>query len=336
MKKYTNLLLTCILVLCLFEGAKAQQSVIQFRNGLTIIIKTEISPQTSAIALGQIYSSNSGNTLHRVLLDRTNKIYIGYDLIIEKQANTRKLKISFKPLSKKPSALIKNSKMSVSSKSGRVNSSIIDQNKSSTGNNENTKPIIIGSLDYKDYTAKLLPNYPKDIILEHEDTLTIDLLQNSKTKAKISDSIKFLFRSGQSNYYFNEGEPAKNYTIEDVILRLERPEIHLGNRRYKTDSTVAGSINWIYIKGKGRFIFSFKPQSNYSFHRIGIIQNNVLSFEFNGDKYKFISKSPILGLGGKWNLWVMHDPNYQPDYELPEDSPFILGTARKVTDLFEE
>ena len=66
-----------------------------------------------------------------------------------------------------------------------------------------------------------------------------------------------------------------------------------------------------------------------------MIRNNKLSFEFKGDKYEFVSKSPILGQGGNWNLWVMHDPSYKPNSRKSKDPAFAFGAAGKVEYLFQ-
>ena len=330
MKKLINLSLACIITPCLFTVSYAQNSFIQLGNGITVVIKTEVSPRNSTAAFGNIYSSNSSNIIHRVLTDRTNKIYFGYDLLIEKQEEAGKFRVSIKPLSKKPDALLKNSGMPMQ---GNSNTRAAVAN--SSGNSQTTGPIIIGNSNYKDYTEISLPNYPKDIILEDGDVLTLDLLENPKTKAKISDLIKIPNKTGQSSYYFSTDTSPKTYSIEDVMLRIERPDIYINNKKYETASTVAGNINWIYINGKGRFIFSFQPQPNYNFQKIGNIKNNELSYEFNGDKYRFVSRTPVLGQGGNWNLWIMHDPDYKATYKVSDGSPFIFGAAGKVSNLFQ-
>jgi hypothetical protein len=45
-----------------------------------------------------------------------------------------------------------------------------------------------------------------------------------------------------------------------------------------------------------------------------------------------------LGFGGKWNLWVMFDPNYKSKSGLTETDPVFLefGSAGGVKYLFEE
>jgi hypothetical protein len=297
-------------VFILFGVSKGQQGMFVLDNGTTVLIKTQMTPPgDSKSSLGNIYSSNSGEVVHRIMTDKENKIYFGYDLLVKKQEKSEKFKVSFKPLSKKPSDFGKN----------------------------NTK---VNGFNYysqfEDFKEKKLPNYPKDIIVEDGDTITLDLLENPKTNTKISDLIKIVYKSSDFGYQFiTEDGSAKDFSLEDVMLRIVRPEISINDKKYTTGGSVAGNINWIYIHGKGRFIFSFMQQPEFNFQKIGIIQDNKISFEYNGDKYQFISESPILGQGGKWNLWVMHDPTYQPGNQMSEENMFNFGATSNVKYLFD-
>lgn len=301
----TGLFLALTLVFC--TTVKAQNGAIQFSNGVTVAIKTETVPQDSTDSLGNIYgyTTSSGNIVHRVMTDRKNKIYFGYDLIVEKQANTEKFLISIKPLSKSPNQLIFG-------------------NNFSTGN----------KLDYDSFTAQSLPKYPEAFILEDGDTVTLDILENPQTRSKISDIIKVTSKSKKSGNYFSEREKAKDFTINDVELRLDNPDILINGEKSKFGGGAAGNLVWVYIHGKGRFIFSFAPQPEFNFQKIGTITDNKITFNYNGESYEFINKSPVLGSDGKWNLWVMFDPNYKFSYKLSPESPYSWGAADKVEYLF--
>ncbi|HET6893161.1 MAG TPA: hypothetical protein VFH31_18800, partial [Pyrinomonadaceae bacterium] len=44
--------------------------------------------------------------------------------------------------------------------------------------------------------------------------------------------------------------------------------------------------------------------------KVGLIEDNKISFAWNGVSYEWVSREPIVGSGGLWNLWVLHDPNF--------------------------
>ena len=333
MKRIINLSLMGIFVLCLVGAAKAQYGIIKLGDGTSIVVRTKITPSASKSSLGNIYSSNSGNIVHRILTDKKNKIYFGYDLVFEKESDG-KFRVSIKPLSKTPDAIMSRTKITaLNQEMERARAKARGSNRVSVSRS-GTASRRFGS-DFSDYTEKALPNYPEDFVVNDGDTISLDILENAKNNTKITDLIKISSKSEGFNYYsFNDDKPARDFTLDDVIFRMEQPKVYINDKEYKTNTTVAGNVSWIYIKGKGRFIFSIKPQPGFNFQQIGTIRNNKFSFEFNGEKYRFVSKSPIVGMGGNWNLWVMHDSDYQTSYELSEENPFAFGAVGRVENLF--
>ncbi|NNF00102.1 MAG: hypothetical protein HKN25_13860 [Pyrinomonadaceae bacterium] len=327
MKQILNITLISLIAICFSSKAAAQQGTIQMSNGINVRINTKITPSGNSSGLGNIYSSNSGNVIHRVLTDRVNRIYFGYDLLIKKHKDKGKFTVSIKPLSKTPDSLIDR----VTAPTGA--------SRAGSGRNRTSAAVSSKRPDYKNFKQRSLPKYPDDITVSDDDIITLDLLENRSTKAKISDLIRISESSGNftsysSNTSLLNDKPAKDFSIDDIIFRIERPIIYIDEKKYSARNTIAGKVSWVYIKGKGRFIFSIQPQPGYNFRKIGTIRNNLFSYEFKNEKYKFVSNAPILGLGGNWNFWVMHDPDYQPRYETTEENPFIFGAADSVKTLF--
>ena len=300
-----NSVLISVLTVVSFGTINAQSGSIQFDN-VVVAIKTETVPPGSSDSLGNIYSSGttfSGNIVHRVMTDTKNKMYFGYDVAVEKQGETDKFKVSIRPLSKSPNQIL-----------GRHEASALP--------------------DYDKFTAQSLPKYPEAVILDDGDTITLDILQNPQTRVKISDIIKVTSKSKKFGNYFSERENAKDFTIGDVDLRFDYPDILINGEKSKFGGGASGNVIWIYIHGKGRFIFSFSPHPGYNFQKSGVILDNKISFDHDGDSYEFINKSPVLGSGGKWNLWIMFDQNYKPSYKISPESPYQFGAADKVEYLF--
>lgn len=113
-------------------------------------------------------------------------------------------------------------------------------------------------------------------------------------------------------------------------------EIYVNDEKVKFNGGgMIGSVIWIYFPNKGRFIFSPIERPGYNFQRIGVINNKTMSFNYAGVNYKFVSNKPILDSFGKWNLWVMFDPDYQSNSQTSDDKSLQLGAAGKVEGLFE-
>jgi hypothetical protein len=304
----------------LFGVAQAQQAIIRFDNGITVAVKTKTTPPNkNTEGYGNLYSSDnySGNTFHRILTDINNKIYFGYDLVVEPSSEKGKYNISFKPLTKTPQDFYKNYK-----------------------NNDVVKSMKLPN--YEGFTARSLPEYPSGIILSDGDTMTLDILENPQTKSKISDVIVVTNDNRKYGDYFSDSKPPRDFKIEDVQFGLKEIGIYINDELYKsTRGGMSGAVIWIYIPGKGRFIMSPFEQPGYNFQKTGIIDNKQIIFDYDGDKYKFTSKDFILNYGGKWNLWVMLDTDYKPTKEqvgitMTTVEGLKFGSADSAKYLFEE
>ena len=47
------------------------------------------------------------------------------------------------------------------------------------------------------------------------------------------------------------------------------------------------------------------------FQKSGAIRDNVISFQSDGQQYEVRTAAPLLGSKGAWNLYVLHDPQFQ-------------------------
>jgi hypothetical protein len=229
-------------------------------------------------------------------MDLKNELYFGYDIIVSPQAGKNKFQLSFKPLSINAGKFV----------------------------------------DVYNFAAQILPKYPDDILVEDGDTVTLELLENPQTKVKISDVIKITTGSSKGGDFFSEQKPARDFTVDDVELQLTNLEVFVnGEKIGKGGGGMSGANIYIYLPDKGRFIMSPFPRKGFNFQKIGIIENNKVSFTFNGDSYKFVSASPVLGLGGKWNLWILYDADYRSSYNLSPNS-YEKGAADKIEFLFKK
>lgn len=315
-KKLQNLCLIAVFVFTFFGAAKAQKGILQLSNGVTIAIKTQTTPPNETTeGYGNIYGRDDlkNNTFHRILTDIKNKIYFGYDLSVEPLAEKGKYSVSIKPLTKELKEFY-----------------------------EDNAFVFEKMPKYDEFTARSLPEYPSGIILRQGDTLSLDILENPQTKSKITDVIAITNDGRNFGDYFSGGKPPKDFTIEDVQIGLKEIKIYIDGKLYKSSRAgISGAAIWIYFPGKGRFIMSPFEQPGYNFQKIGVINNSQITFNYDGSAYKFVSKDFVIGYVGKWNLWVMLDPDYKPT--MPQagltfntTDGLILGSVQNVKNLFEE
>lgn len=302
--------------LCCFFGIKsdvnAQQNSISLnKKGISVYFKIETSsPRTSKVNFNSVYftgyeDAEKESRIHRVLGDRASGAYFGYDLIIESGDAPNKFRVSVKPLSIMPPERL------------RLN----------------------------DLTAHALPKYPADLMIEDGDTIALDLLVNQQTKVKIVDLIKitakrpsaadsFGFGAATGGAGFNPSassggfgasagggfnkQPARDFTPNDVKLRLTVPKLLVNGaaspaRGADWNGSIEGSIIYIYVPEKGRFVFSLFQRDGFDFSKAGVVENDKINFQANGDSYELVSAAPIVSGGGNWTLWVLSDTDYQPD-----------------------
>ena len=315
-KFLTVALLTFGCFLAVAGDVKAQQSSVSFnKKGISVIFKIETtSPDASKQSFGSVYFTGYDETekesrVHRILADRSDGAYFGYDLVIESDGAPNKYKVSIKPLSINPPEQMRLS----------------------------------------DLTALSLPKYPEDMIVEDGDTIALDVLVNPKTKVKIVDLIKITTKKPQSSDSFgftatangsgfnsnsdagsgsgfstssNRGmsgrQPTRDFTLDDIKLRLTSPKLLVGGavspiRGSEWNGIIEGSIIYLYIPEKGRFVFSLFPRNRFNFQKDAAIENNKINFQSNGERFELISAAPIVSSGGNWSLWLLNDPNYKPD-----------------------
>ena len=281
-------------------------------DGIIVDVKTQMTPPNKTVGgYSSIYTSdeNSGNRFYRILTDVKNKIHIGYDLVVEPLPEKGKYSVSIKPLSKEPKEFYR-----------FMNASKYMPN-------------------YEGFTLQNLPEYQSGIILSEGDTMTLDILENPQTKSKISDVIVVTNANREAGKYVSDGKPSKDFTIKDVEIGMKGIDIYIDGKKYRSaGGGMSGAVIWVYFPGKGRFIMTPFEQPGYDFQKIGVIDNKQIVFNYDGSDYKFVSKDFVLGFGGKWNLWVMFDPNYKPDLKLNTEDPNLLvyGAVDGVKYLFEE
>jgi hypothetical protein len=159
----------------------------------------------------------------------------------------------------------------------------------------------------------------------------LEILENPQTKVKIVDLIKVTRKSGTAGDFFLERKPARDFTINDVELRLTDIEVFINGKSIgKACDAVSGANIYFRFPERGLIVMSPFPRPGFDLPKIGVIENNVIKFASNGDDFRFVSSSPILGNGGKWNLWILHDPGNKSVTKSSAAAPFECGATDRL------
>lgn len=307
-KGFILIWLACCLFFVNTKQVVAQASVRFNESGISVVFKTETtSPKSDKTARGSVFVKHvppgAENMIQRVISDRESGLYTGYDLVVAQDASTGKFRVSFRPLSLKR-----------------------DQGESSNN-----------------VAARSLPKYPEDVIVDDGDTIALEIFENPQLQLKIVDMITITSKAPKPNAASSVNNAstasgrAKDFTPQAPELKLTNFDIFVNEAKAIEPSSgrggggsVSGAIIYFYLEGKGRFIFSLSPHEGYDFQKIAVIEDNQISFTFNGESYKLISSSPVFGEGGNWNLWVLHDPDYRPNVKFFGSSRYLIGAADRI------
>jgi len=178
--------------------------------------------------------------------------------------------------------------------------------------------------------------FPAPQIIEDGDTVSLDVLVNPQTGTKLIDLIT-VSSNNQTIPTATSTAAPHDFSVDDVVLSVRGSELHINGEippeSQSSTLSCSGHLILFYVEGRGRFVFSIKPHNDYGFEKAGEIVDNKISFTIGGDKYEWISKSPIVGAGGSWTLWVLHEPDYRPTEPHFSSSKFMVGAMDNVKSL---
>ncbi|MBO0858322.1 MAG: hypothetical protein J2P21_07645 [Chloracidobacterium sp.] len=270
-----------------FAQGAAQPREQGFRlNGVVVTFLPTASDPATLEGITRSYGID-GNTISMSLINESTDMYISYRLKVERLDDTTKLKISVLPPTEEEIR--------------HMNESVwLKKLKRNWPNKSN-------------YGPAPLPRYPEPRIINISDKVELPLLINSQTGARISDVLRF---------EIDKPRPVRDFTLDDVALKLASFRLLINGETRSGDKPFggfAGPLPWFAVPGKGRFILSIQPHEGYNFQKIGVIEDNAISFTFGGDNYEWISGGPVIDHGGKYHLWVLYDPNFEPGKQALDD-----------------
>jgi hypothetical protein len=290
--------------LCAAQEKRVQQLVVPLESAGYVAFKTEaVAPEaqnassSSDIDLQSVVKPqvlvDENHVVHRVLVDGTGALIFGYDLIIEPLVNSRQFKVSVRPLDPE---FEKQMRARQSSRTGRTALQL---------------------------NASTFPRSTEAQIIDDGDGFALELLVNPQTGVKIVDVVKASFDQSRL-WEAPKLPPTRDFTLDSVEMAVKDYKLYINGRRVsggRPSQGFAGALLWFYVPDKGRFIFSLTPRAGYDFEKVARIEDNKISFTIGEDVYEWVSSTPIVGSGGKWNLWVLRDKRYSPSvFYVPKET----------------
>lgn len=290
MKSKALVTIVCLFAACVVARAQesARQLIVPLMEGGFVAFHSETA-WADAKRTGRQFQSlppilraeaqlDDNHLIHRVLVDAGGRLAFGYDLSVAANPTSKQFQITVLPLDQQFEKRLK------AADPDRLN--------------------------------EIIPTFPKSATpqtLDDGDAFSLDLLINQNAGVKIVDVVRVTFdkthlRDSPRNAPRDLTVDAVELSINDYRLLLNGSVVAVG----KSTSPCSGALIWLYVEDHGRFIFSLTPREGYEFQKVGIVDGNRIEFTLGGDRYEWLSASPILSGGGTWNLWVLHDPKYSP------------------------
>ena len=269
----------------------SSQLTVPMQSGAFVRIRTEsVPPNAGGETSNLVESEDKPNLLHRVFVDAKNNLFFGYELLVERVASSWQFRVTVRPLSEDYLQQLR------------------------------ARPAFQKRQLHPSYNAAAFNAAPQ--LVNDGDTFTLDVLQSRRTGAKIVDVITVSRTDPGMQEPVTDTAP-RDLTLDDVQLKMTNYRLSVNSAPVKDRPSggCSGALIWFALPDRGRFIVSLVPHAGYDFKKIGAIRHNTLSFDWDGEHYEWESALPIVGTGGNWNVWVLHDPDYKLDlFERPAAS----------------
>ena len=270
------------------------------RTGYLFFWETHLDPaapplaptfETAVLELGN-------DPIQRVMIDRAQKTYFGYGVRVERPPDGT-FRVTFLPLSMSPEL-----------------------------------QRLLGS-DPAGWKMLPPPRFPLPRTVRASEVLELRLLTGSTWGQTLTDYVTVRepevrrqgFRALEPTpprFSFAPGPP-RDFKLEDVQLRFNQPSVSVMDRNGATFlEVVTGSVVWLYVPTRGRYLLSLTPRSGFS--RAGDVRGSTLRFAVDGDAITIASQDRIAPGSAAFNLYVRREPKWVPTYAHADRDAIIIGT----------
>jgi hypothetical protein len=281
--------------------------------------ETRLEPGTPPLEFGRTLtggttsSSTEPYTVYRVVGDRSRHVYFGYQARVDVLAEPNTYQITFSPVDPQFALGL----------------------------------LSVGEGKPVDWTQLSTPGWgtasPQTIHLG--DVIAMDLLRNPTTGQRIVDYVTVQEPARSPVVTFgNVNDPPREFafaTGEPRDFRQDDGELHIRAARVsvngKLDPSTAGSkidvsgvVVWFYLPNRGRFLLSLTPHPDLGFRKAGEVRGSTLSFTVGSEAFMLVAGGAIAPTQAAFNLYVLQDPTWKPDYPNANLSAFIMGAADRA------
>ena len=264
--------------------------------------ETHLEPSGPGLAASfNTFAYEEADVIHRIMLDRSRRVYFGYDVAIEPLADADTYRVRFAPLA--------------------LSSGLASR--------------LFGE-DAAAWKPLTTPAFPAPSVVRRDEVLGLNLLTNAGTGQKIVDYVTiqeagtgFGFEPPHPREFsFASGSP-RDFSVQDAELRIREPRLSVNGRlEPSTDRYFggeAGSIVWLYVPQRGRFLLSLMPSPELGFRQAGEVRGSSLRFNAGSDTISVNTAGTIVSGQAAFNLYVLQDSAWVPTYQNANRDAFTMG-----------
>jgi hypothetical protein len=269
--------------------------------------ETHLSPGTPPLAESfSTETTDEPGVIHRVLLDRAGRVYVGYDVIVTVLPEPNTYRVAFQ-------------KLTMTAEMARR---FLGESASSWRQLPRSQWDLSG---------------PQDI--RGGDVLQLALLQNPTTGQLVQDYVTVqepsrrfagFNQTPERQFAFAPG-PTRDFRLDDVELTLASPRLTVNGKLDESSTRhfeeVSGAAVWIYVPKHGRYILSLVPHPELGFRKAGEVRGSSLSFVVGSEEFKLNTGRRIAPGQAPYSLYVLHEPDWKLTYPMADVSVFIMGAA---------
>jgi hypothetical protein len=177
------------------------------------------------------------------------------------------------------------------------------------------------------FTMLPIPALPEPQLVHEGQTVTIDLLTDRATGDKLIDDVHIvLMHPSYVPHVPTTSGDARDFLATDADFEIFEPQATL-NGKVQTASgpgslrDVRSALPWFYFPNHGRFILSLTPHTNPGFRKTGEVRGGRITFTLDDDSVKLESIRPITSGNGVYNIYVLHEPDWEPVSDRQKDYP---------------
>jgi hypothetical protein len=116
--------------------------------------------------------------------------------------------------------------------------------------------------------------------------------------------------------------PAREFSTADAEMRIAQFRISVNGTAEappKGATASTGALVWFSLPNRGRYVLSLAPHLALGFSQAGEVRGGVATFTLDGATIKLECPTAIAPGYSAYNLYVMHDPQWQPTAQAQRD-----------------